>query len=185
MSKRTPQSSAAAPFPPRSRPAGNDPKYKHPPSSVPSGRAIKGVQLLKDKPDIVALPDDYYPDWLWQLLEPPEFTFVQDRLAEKKLIEEKKRIYLHQLKDVETAKRLETNQKNRWLKPGQVRTLEEKIAVTRDAKNEVWQANREKEYDTPVPQFEMSPENNRRYHKMLRKEKIKQDNYERARGVKK
>ena len=131
------------------------------------------------------MPDDYYPDWLWQLLEPPEFTFVQDRLAEKKLIEEKKRIYLQQLKDVETEKRLETNQKNRWLKPGQVRTLEEKIAVTRDAKNEVWQANREKEYDRPVPQFEMSPENNRRYHKMLRKEKIKQDNYERARGVKK
>src|SRR5271170_7950366 len=184
MSKPTPRSSTASPFPPRSRPPENDPLYKHPPSSIPPGKAIRGVQLLKDKPDVVAMPDDYYPDWLWQLLEPPEFTFVQDRLAEKKLIEEKRRIYLSQLKDVETAKQLETSKKERVLKPGQVRTLEEKIAVRKDAQNEVWLAKREKEYDTPIPQFGMSPEHNRKFHKMVRKDKIKQDNYERARGMK-
>jgi len=185
MSKPTSRTSTAAPFPPRTRPPENDPLYKHPPSSLASGKLVKGVQLLKDKPDVVALPDDYYPDWLWQLLEPPEFTFVQDRQAEKKVIEQKKDLYQRQLKDVQTAKQLEISKKNRELKPGQVRTLEEKIQVRRDAQNEAWLVSREKEYEQPVPQWEMSRTYDRKYHKLVRKEKIKQDNYDRARGIKK
>ena len=130
------------------------------------------------------MSDDFYPDWLWQLLDPPESTFVQDRLEEKKVIEQKKQIYLAQLKEVETAKQLEESKKNRMLKPGQVRTLEEKIALRREAKTEAWLVNREKDYDRPIPQFELPPEQTRKLHKMIRKEKIKQDNYERARGMK-
>lgn len=131
------------------------------------------------------MPDDYYPDWLWQLLEPPEFSFAHDRMAEKKVIEEKKAHYERQLKVLRTARQMEINNQNRLSKPGQTRTLEERIQVRRDAQNEAWHAKREKEYDHPVAQFDLPREYNRKYHKQLRKEKIKQDNYERARGMKK
>src|ERR1700727_970526 len=62
----TPPTSIAAPFPPKTRPEGNDPNYIHPPSSVKAGTAMKGLQILRDQPDIVAQPDDFYPDWLWE-----------------------------------------------------------------------------------------------------------------------
>jgi len=60
--------------------------------------------------------------------------------------------------------------------------VEEKKAVRREAQNEMWLVNREKEYD--VPQFEMPPERNAKYHKQLNKKKILDDNYVRARGMK-
>src|SRR5579871_853033 len=71
-SNHTPSTSVVAPFPPKSRPPENDPTYIHPPSSVKPGFPLKGVQLLKDKPEVIALPDDFYPDWLWQLLDDPK-----------------------------------------------------------------------------------------------------------------
>ncbi|KAI7901547.1 mitochondrial ribosomal protein L37-domain-containing protein [Cokeromyces recurvatus] len=39
------------------------------PSSVPKGTVLKGIQYLKDKPDLMALDDSEYPDWLWDLLD--------------------------------------------------------------------------------------------------------------------
>ncbi|WRT64743.1 uncharacterized protein IL334_001677 [Kwoniella shivajii] len=38
-------------------------------SSVPAGTTLTGLSILKDKPDPVALEDDQYPPWLWNLLE--------------------------------------------------------------------------------------------------------------------
>lgn len=32
---------------------------------------MPGLQLLKDKPDLIALPDSDYPPWLWDLLSDP------------------------------------------------------------------------------------------------------------------
>jgi Mitochondrial ribosomal protein L37 len=176
----TPPTSTAAPFPPIPRPEGNDPDFVHPPSSVKAGAALRGVQLLKNAPEIVALPDDYYPDWLWEFFEDPQS--VQDRLAPKQEIEKKKEIYLAQKKEEDAQKQLIESKKSRFLKPGQKRTLEEKQAVRREAQNEAWLLNREKEYE--YPQFEMPPERNRRFHKKIMKDKIKQDNYLRARGMK-
>ncbi|WVQ83267.1 hypothetical protein IAT38_005406 [Cryptococcus sp. DSM 104549] len=36
-------------------------------SSVPEGTVLRGLSVLKDKPDPVALPDAQYPEWLWTL----------------------------------------------------------------------------------------------------------------------
>ncbi|CAO3698916.1 hypothetical protein G6F70_008772 [Rhizopus microsporus] len=39
------------------------------PSSAPKGTVLKGLQYLKDRPEIVALDDTEYPEWLWDLLD--------------------------------------------------------------------------------------------------------------------
>jgi Mitochondrial ribosomal protein L37 len=176
----TPATSIAAPFPPKSRPPDNDPLYRHPPSALQAGSAVRGVQILKDKPDAIALPDDYYPDWLWQLLDDPQP--LEERAAEKREIEKKKEFYLTQRKEERIQKQLIESTKNRAPKLGQKRTLEEKKAVRRKAQNEAWLANREKEYE-PMPQFEMPPERNAKYHKRVNKENIKKENYLRGRGM--
>lgn len=171
--------STASPFPPISRPVGNDPTYNHPPSSVKAGSPLRGVQLLKDKPEVVALADDFYPDWLWQLFDDPQS--VEDRMKAKRLIEKKKEIYLAQLEEQELQTRLAESKKSRIIKPGEKRSEEEKKAIRREAQNEAWLVNREKEYE--VPQFEMPPERNAKFHRSINKEKIKNANYLRARGM--
>lgn len=175
----TPSTSTAAPFPSVARPAGNDPTYVHPPSSVKAGATLRGVQLLKDKPEVVALADDFYPDWLWQLFDDPKS--VEERMSAKRLTDKKKDIYRAQLKEEETNKRLTESMKSRVVKPGEKRTEEEKKAVRREAQNEAWLVNREKEYE--VSQFEMPPERNAKFHRQINREKIKQANYLRARGM--
>lgn len=177
---KTPNASPVAPFPPKSRPADNDPTYTHPPSSVKAGSPIKNLQILKDKGEIIALPDDFYPDWLWQLLDDPQS--VKDRDQAKREVEKKKEIYVAQLNEERTRKRLIESKKSRVVKAGEKRTLEEKRAVRREAQNEAWLVNREKEY--AVPQYEMPPERNVKFHKKINRENIKQENYLRARGMK-
>lgn len=44
-------------------------------SSVPAGTVLKGCNVRKNGEDPVALPDDQYPEWLWDLLDPE----IQDR----------------------------------------------------------------------------------------------------------
>jgi len=178
-SNATPAKSTASPFPPIARPADNDPTYTHPPSSVKAGTPLRGVQLLKDKPEVVALADDFYPDWLWQLLD--DSKSVEDRIQARRLIEKKKEVYLAQLEEQELQKRLAESKKSRIVKPGEKRSEEEKKAVRREAQVEAWLVNREKEYH--VPQFEMPPERNARFHRSVNKEKIKNANYLRARGM--
>ncbi|KAF2750628.1 hypothetical protein M011DRAFT_436948 [Sporormia fimetaria CBS 119925] len=41
-------------------------------SSVPAGTPLKGLNLVKGKPDPVAMEDSEYPAWLWTLLERQE-----------------------------------------------------------------------------------------------------------------
>jgi large subunit ribosomal protein L54 len=41
----------------------------HEPSSCVAGTPLKGLNYTKGKPDIVALEDHEYPDWLWTLLD--------------------------------------------------------------------------------------------------------------------
>nr|XP_019008453.1 50S small subunit ribosomal protein L37 [Kwoniella pini CBS 10737]OCF47234.1 50S small subunit ribosomal protein L37 [Kwoniella pini CBS 10737] len=38
-------------------------------SAAPAGTKLTGLSILKDKPDPIALEDDQYPTWLWNLLE--------------------------------------------------------------------------------------------------------------------
>src|SRR5436305_1712821 len=108
----TPSTSTSSPYPPIPRPADNDPNYVHVPSIVKAGEKLKGVQLLKDKPEIVALPDDYYPDWLWELMDDPAET--EARKSKTREIEMKKQIYIDRLKEEELKKRLEENRVKRF-----------------------------------------------------------------------
>lgn len=40
-------------------------------SSVPAGTRLAGLNYFKNKPEIVAMEDSEYPEWLWGLLEDP------------------------------------------------------------------------------------------------------------------
>jgi large subunit ribosomal protein L54 len=178
---QTPKSSAATPFPPVPRPADNDPNFVHPPSSAKAGTILRGIQILKGQPEVTALPDDYYPDWLWEIFEDPES--MNKRAAARREIEEKKKIYLRQRKEDAIDKELVKVPRISLLEPGKTRTVEEKYQVQRERQNAAWLLNREKEELYRPPQFEMPPERTAKYHKKINKEKIKNDNYLRGRGV--
>ncbi|KAG0340486.1 39S ribosomal protein L37, mitochondrial [Podila horticola] len=46
------------------------PKVKRAPSSAPEGTILKGLNYMKDGKNPVALADDAYPDWLWEINDP-------------------------------------------------------------------------------------------------------------------
>jgi len=39
-------------------------------SSCPAGTVLTGLNYLKGEPPILALPDEEYPSWLWDLTKP-------------------------------------------------------------------------------------------------------------------
>jgi len=39
-------------------------------SSCPPGTVLDGLNYLKGQPAVIALPDEEYPPWLWDLLKP-------------------------------------------------------------------------------------------------------------------
>ncbi|KAF8584106.1 hypothetical protein K439DRAFT_1411408 [Ramaria rubella] len=41
-----------------------------PRSSCPPNTVLEGLVYLKDQPPILALPDEEYPPWLWDVLKP-------------------------------------------------------------------------------------------------------------------
>lgn len=43
----------------------------HAPSSCLAGTTLRGLNYFKNKPEVVALEDSEYPEWLWGLLEDP------------------------------------------------------------------------------------------------------------------
>lgn len=45
-------------------------KKSVPVSTIPAGSPIKGLAYLKGETDPIAKPDEDYPSWLWNLLEP-------------------------------------------------------------------------------------------------------------------
>ncbi|KAG2413855.1 hypothetical protein HFD88_003044 [Aspergillus terreus] len=42
---------------------------ERPPSACPAGTKLQGLNYFKNKPDLVALEDSEYPEWLWSLLD--------------------------------------------------------------------------------------------------------------------
>ncbi|KAG0213833.1 39S ribosomal protein L37, mitochondrial [Mortierella sp. GBA30] len=47
------------------------PKAKrHVVSSAPEGTILKGINYMKDGKDPLALADDAYPEWLWEINDP-------------------------------------------------------------------------------------------------------------------
>lgn len=42
---------------------------ERPPSSCAAGQKMNGLNYFKNKPDVVALEDSEYPEWLWSLLD--------------------------------------------------------------------------------------------------------------------
>ncbi|KAE8144474.1 mitochondrial ribosomal protein L37-domain-containing protein [Aspergillus avenaceus] len=45
------------------------PAAERPPSSCAAGTTLNGLNYFKNKPDVVALEDSEYPEWLWSLLD--------------------------------------------------------------------------------------------------------------------
>ncbi|TFK46671.1 hypothetical protein OE88DRAFT_1601035, partial [Heliocybe sulcata] len=41
-------------------------------SSCPANTVLNGVNYLKGQPEVLALPDEEYPQWLWTLLDKKE-----------------------------------------------------------------------------------------------------------------
>jgi large subunit ribosomal protein L54 len=39
-------------------------------SSAPEGMVLKGINYMKDGKDPVALADEAYPEWLWEINDP-------------------------------------------------------------------------------------------------------------------
>ncbi|KAG0042463.1 39S ribosomal protein L37, mitochondrial [Gryganskiella cystojenkinii] len=46
------------------------PKVKRAASSAPEGSVLKGINFMKDGKDPLALADDAYPEWLWEINDP-------------------------------------------------------------------------------------------------------------------
>jgi Mitochondrial ribosomal protein L37 len=142
---------------------------------------LKGIQILKDKPEVVALPDDYYPDWLWEIFEDEES--VKQRASGRQEIEEKKKIYTRQLKEEAIETEMAKVPKIGLLGLGEKRTEEKRYLARRERLNASWLLDREKEELYEPPQFEMPPERSAKYHKKINKAKIKNDNYLQGRGM--
>ncbi|KAF2118466.1 mitochondrial ribosomal protein L37-domain-containing protein [Lophiotrema nucula] len=67
--------SAAQPFSEPLTPSAKPEKPKQTPivkSSVPAGTPLKGLNFLKNKEDPIAMADDEYPSWLWDILKSQE-----------------------------------------------------------------------------------------------------------------
>lgn len=47
-------------------PAPSKPKFT---SIAPAGTPLKGLNILKGQDNVVALADEEYPDWLWEVLD--------------------------------------------------------------------------------------------------------------------
>ncbi|RHZ65345.1 mitochondrial 54S ribosomal protein mL54 [Aspergillus thermomutatus] len=45
------------------------PAAERTPSIAPAGTKLNGLNYFKNKPDVFALEDSEYPDWLWELLD--------------------------------------------------------------------------------------------------------------------
>lgn len=43
-------------------------KRQRTPSSVPAGTVLKGLNFMKNQQDPVAMEDEAYPEWLWEVL---------------------------------------------------------------------------------------------------------------------
>ncbi|TPX64477.1 hypothetical protein SpCBS45565_g05872 [Spizellomyces sp. 'palustris'] len=62
------------------------PKGPSVPSSCKEGTVLKGLNILKDGKDPVALADDAYPDWLWSLLDPPKKDWTPEEQLSRKYL---------------------------------------------------------------------------------------------------
>ena len=46
---------------------------------MPAGTVLKGLSFMKNKPDVVAMEDGEYPNWLWGILEEVDGTGGQGK----------------------------------------------------------------------------------------------------------
>jgi large subunit ribosomal protein L54 len=47
-------------------------------STCPAGTTFKGINVLKDGKDPVAMEDEKYPEWVWNLLEPKKEKWSEE-----------------------------------------------------------------------------------------------------------
>ncbi|OAX80012.1 hypothetical protein ACJ72_05664 [Emergomyces africanus] len=71
------------------------PKDNEPPrarSGTPAGTKLKGLNYLKNKPEVFALEDSEYPDWLWGLLDEAKAKSKADGGVDVSTMNKKQRI---------------------------------------------------------------------------------------------
>ncbi|KLJ09695.1 hypothetical protein EMPG_14867 [Blastomyces silverae] len=61
-------------------------------SGTPAGTKLKGLNYTKNKPDVFAMEDHEYPDWLWGLLEEAKSKTNADGKADVAAMNKKQRI---------------------------------------------------------------------------------------------
>lgn len=61
------QTPSSSPADQASVPPEGPPRRLHPQSTAPAGTVLKGLNYMKNKPEVLALEDTEYPEWLWNL----------------------------------------------------------------------------------------------------------------------
>ncbi|KAL2374237.1 hypothetical protein RJ035_000189 [Blastomyces gilchristii] len=61
-------------------------------SGTPAGTKLKGLNYIKNKPDVFAMEDHEYPDWLWGLLDEAKAKTNADGKADLAAMNKKQRI---------------------------------------------------------------------------------------------
>ncbi|OJD22081.1 hypothetical protein ACJ73_06574 [Blastomyces percursus] len=74
----------------RSTANGNEPPRVM--SGTPAGTKLKGLNYIKNKPDVFAMEDHEYPDWLWGLLDEAKTKTNADGKADVAAMNKKQRI---------------------------------------------------------------------------------------------
>ncbi|CAO1627938.1 unnamed protein product [Sympodiomycopsis kandeliae] len=79
--------SAAAVQTDKKAPATSAPSPAHIPSSCPAGTPLNGLAILKEGPDVIALPDNEYPSWLWDLAVEPSMKTTYASLDASEVVD--------------------------------------------------------------------------------------------------
>ncbi|CAN6674862.1 large ribosomal subunit protein mL54 [Trichomonascus vanleenenianus] len=67
-------------------------------SIAPAGTVLKGINVRKNGEDPVALPEDQYPDWLWEVLDENVKTQKLEANPEKKAALERRQANREKIK---------------------------------------------------------------------------------------
>lgn len=67
-----------------------EPEAPIPRIEAPIGSPLKNVVVHAGRPDPISLPDNEYPEWMWQLVRPESFPNLPEVSARKQLRKETK-----------------------------------------------------------------------------------------------
>lgn len=66
------------------QPLNTEPETLVPRIEAAVGSPIKNIVVHAGRPDPIALPDDQYPDWMWQLVKGEDASKSQQPIVDRK-----------------------------------------------------------------------------------------------------